>query len=53
MGRHSVPRGEKSTLGAANGSPGTPGYQGRHRKEAGSDLPPRGKGVTHDNSKGK
>lgn len=30
MGQHSVPRGEKSTAGASNGSPGTPGYQPRH-----------------------
>lgn len=30
MGAHSVPRGEKSTRGAANASPGTPGYKPRH-----------------------
>lgn len=32
MGQHSVPRGEKSTLGAANASLGTKGYEGAHRK---------------------
>lgn len=35
MGSHSVPRGEKSSLGAANASPGTPGYQGKHRSQDG------------------
>ncbi len=33
MGQHSVPRGEKSTAGAANGSPGDgKKYEGKHRE---------------------
>jgi len=35
MGKHSVPHGEKSSLGAANGSPGTKGYEGQHRHGSG------------------
>lgn len=54
MGQHSTPRGERSSYNQANGSPGTPGYEGRHRAAtettgptpvAGSDVPPRGAGV--------
>lgn len=52
MGAHSIPRGEKSSYGGANGSPRhNPDHVGKHRAEAGSDVPPRGKGVKHDNTK--
>jgi hypothetical protein len=59
--QHSVPQGEYSSdrpnsPGAPNASPGTDGYQGRHRAAdaprvddtiqiAGSDLPPRDAGI--------
>lgn len=40
MGRHSVPRGEKSTAGGSNGSPRkNPNHEGRHRA---ADAQPAG-----------
>lgn len=45
MGQHTAPRDQPR-----NPEP-TPGYVGRHRLTAGSDLPPRGEGVTVDNTR--
>jgi len=55
MGKHSVPKGEKSSWGQANGSPAIrPNHVPKHGTDpAGSDLPPRGLGVTIDDFKGK
>lgn len=51
MGSHSVPRGEKSSYGQANGSPQSrDDYQPKHGA-AGSDVPPRGENVQVDNAK--
>lgn len=43
MGRHNVVRGEKSSYGQANGSPGTEGYEGKHRETTKMDT----KGTTY------
>lgn len=51
MAKHRVIRGEKSTLGQANGSPQSdPDYVPKHGA-AGSDLPARGAGVIGRNVK--
>lgn len=51
MGQHSVPRGEKSSYGQANGSPQSKkDYQPKHGA-AGSDVPARGQNVKDINTK--
>jgi hypothetical protein len=50
MGQHSTPTNGKSSYGRKNYTPQSKGYTPKHGA-AGSDLPPRGKGITYDNTK--